>query len=75
MADSVQIIRREVRKLQAAAAPMSELRDSCKTDGGRLTPAGKSLIKWARKSGTISQATAARILDVTPAAVSRHWHS
>ncbi|HEX6376860.1 MAG TPA: hypothetical protein VFZ91_14205 [Allosphingosinicella sp.] len=75
MSDSVQIIRREVRKLQAAAAPMSELRECCKTDGGRLTPAGKSLIKWARNSGTISQATIARILNITPAAVSRHWHS
>jgi methionine synthase II (cobalamin-independent) len=75
VADSVQIIRREVRKLANAAAPMIELRESCKTDGGRLTPAGRSLIEWARNTGSISQATTARILDVTAAAVSRHWNS
>lgn len=71
---SVNIIRKEVRRLAAAAAPVTELRDHCKTDGGRLTPAGRALIGWAKNSGTVSQAAVARLLDVTPAAVSRHWN-
>jgi hypothetical protein len=75
MKDSVEIIRREVLKLKRTAAPVSELRDICKTEGGRLTVAGRDFIRWAKKSKAVSQATVARVLDVTPAAVSRHWNA
>ena len=74
MNKSAHIIRRELRKLEGEAAPMTELRECCKTDGGHLTTDGKRLIKWAKNSGTIKQATIARILGITPAAVSRYWH-
>ena len=75
MTDSAKVIRRELRRLESAAAPMSELRECCKTEGGHLTTDGRRLIKWARNSGQISQATIARVLDVSPTAVSRHWNA
>jgi hypothetical protein len=75
MTDPVKIIRRETLRLKAAAAPVWELRETCKTSGGRLTDAGRDFIRWAKKTKVVSQATVARVLDVTPAAVSRHWNN
>ena len=63
---------RKARRLENDAFPVTELRDTCKTEGGRLNADGKAFIKWAKKAD-ISQAAVARLLGVSATAVSNHY--
>jgi hypothetical protein len=50
---------------------LGALRSLLKTDGGRLTPAGRAVVRQGIQSG-MQQAALARLLEITPAAVSYH---
>ena len=68
------IIMREVRRLEGDVALLDILRDHSKNESGtRLSAFGKALLLAGRDCG-IKQADMARILDITPGAVSQHYN-
>lgn len=70
MPGSASKIRKLLKELERESAVTEELREYAKTQGGRLTPFGVAIIRAASEH-EVPQAVVARILDVTPAAVSR----
>ena len=50
---------------------LGTLRSLLKSEGGRLTPAGRAVIRQGLQAG-LQQAKIARLLEITPAAVSYH---
>ncbi len=73
MADDAKIIRRYLRNMEKEVGLVHELRGYSKTDGGRLTDFGKSFVRLSRDSG-LKQAWVARLLGITPGAVSQHYN-
>jgi hypothetical protein len=70
---SRKIIMREVRKLEAAEDMLEILRTHAKNETGtRLSAFGAAFLSAARDA-KIKQADMARILDITPGAVSQHY--
>lgn len=65
-------IRKLLKEMERESAVTEELRDLTKTEGGRLTPFGVGLIRAAAEHG-VPQAAIARILGISPAAVSRRY--
>ncbi len=59
-----------IKRLEKYADLVDDLRSAAKTETGRLTPLGVSLID-ALAGGGYQQAQIARLLDITPAAVSQ----
>lgn len=70
MASTGARIRKLLKELERQSAVSEEFRDYAKTEGGRLTPFGVAIIHAAIEH-EVPQAAIARILDVSPAAVSR----
>lgn len=70
--DAWKIIRGQVKQLEAEAGLVSELRVLAKTDGGRMTEFGREIISSAKKNG-IQQAFIAKLLAISPGAVSQHY--
>ncbi len=66
------IIRQQVKALEEAAAPVSAVRARAKKDTGRLTDFGKDLLRTGKKH-SIPQAEMARLLGITPAAVTPYY--
>lgn len=66
-------LRNRIRGLQKDALPVGELRDCCVRDSGRLSDHGKALLDWANER-PISQAALARLLGVSPSAVSNYYN-
>ncbi|MFM5907157.1 MAG: hypothetical protein ACKOPO_06180 [Novosphingobium sp.] len=68
------IILRELRRLEHDVALLEILREHAKNESGtRLSDFGKALLSAGKDCG-IKQADMARILDVTPGAVSQHYN-
>lgn len=65
-------IRRLLKLLERESSVTLELREWAKTEGGRLNAFGSDFIALAAEH-EIPQAVVARILDITPAAVSRRY--
>ena len=67
------IILREVRRLEHDVALLEILRQHAKNETGtRLSSFGRALLTAGKECG-IKQADMAKILDVTPGAVSQHY--
>ncbi|ESQ92702.1 hypothetical protein ABAC460_02415 [Asticcacaulis sp. AC460] len=67
------IIRSQLKIIETEAGLLALLRIYAKTDGGRLTDFGRDLISSAKRSG-IKQADIAKLLDLSPGAVSQHYN-
>lgn len=70
--DAPKIIRKKLREMENELALIEKLRAESKTDGGRMSPFGRDLLKAAKSAG-LKQAFMARLLDITPGAVSQHY--
>lgn len=66
-------IRKQLKAIDAQLDLLVELRDLAKTDGGRMTSFGRALITAAKDAG-VKQAFVARLLDISPGAVSQHYN-
>lgn len=65
-------VRRWIRELEGIREVIEQLRADAKTDGGKMTQFGRDVL-WAAKKNGIKQAHMARLLDITPGAVSQHY--
>lgn len=66
-------IREQLKKLEADANLVDTLRTMGKTDGGKLTEFGKDFVHACVKN-KVQNSVVAKILDVTPSAISQ-WAS
>lgn len=64
-------IQRQLQELEAKAATLDSIVAIAKTPGGRLTEDGKNLVFILRKAG-MAKSDVARVLDVTPAALTKY---
>ena len=67
-------IRRYLKLMENEVSLIIELRELAKTDGGRMTKFGKDLIALVRDETDAKQAFVAKLLDITPGAVSQHYN-
>ena len=65
-------IRRELEILELEFAAIEELRSLAKTSGGRMTEFGRALLDLGREH-QIRQTLMARLLGISPGAVSNHY--
>lgn len=70
---ATRIIRKQLRAIELKLALIDELRDLAKTEGGRMTDFGRALIAAAKDAG-VKQAYVARLLEISPGAVSQHYN-
>jgi DNA-binding MarR family transcriptional regulator len=63
-------IHQQIKRLEADASLIYLLQSKAKTDAGRLTPVGVDIVAACVRGG-MSQADIAKLLDITPAAVSQ----
>lgn len=73
MVEDAKIIRRHLKRLEKEAELVTELRRYSKTDGGRLTEFGKVVVALA-KDHSLKQAFVAKLLHLSPGAVSQHYN-
>jgi hypothetical protein len=66
------MIRLHLKSLERQADLVSELREYAKTEGGRLKLFGRELVRLARQND-LKQAFIAKLLDISPGAVSQHY--
>jgi hypothetical protein len=71
--DAAKIIRRKLKELEGELSLLSGLREHAKTDGGRMTPFGRELLVAAKEAG-LKQSYVAKLLGITPGAVSQHYN-
>lgn len=62
-------IRKFTREVYVMSRTLTKLNSILKSDGGRLTAAGVAVLQEAKRQG-MSNAEIARLLKITPAAVS-----
>ena len=65
-------VRRELEILEIEFAAVEELRSLAKTPGGRMTEFGRALLDLGREH-EIRQTLMARLLGISPGAVSNHY--
>jgi hypothetical protein len=66
-------IRKLVLALESKAAPIDEFRQAAKTEGGRMSDFGREILGAAKRNG-VQQSLMARVLGITPGAVSQHYN-
>lgn len=71
--DAIRTIRRKLKEVEAALQLLEGLRDAAKTDAGRMTDFGRVLLAGARDAG-IKQSFMAKLLAISPGAVSQHYN-
>ena len=72
---SRKIILREIKKLEDSAVILENFHLLAKNEAGnRLSPFGRAVLEAARQHG-VRQTDIAKILDLTPGAVSQHYNS
>jgi len=71
--DAAKTIRNKLREIENELALIESLRMAAKTEGGRLSAFGRDLLKAAKVAG-VKQAFMAKLLDITPGAVSQHYN-
>jgi hypothetical protein len=67
------IIRKQLKAIEAELELVDSLRDLAKTEGGRMTEFGRALLA-AAKDAEVKQSFMARLLNVSPGAVSQHYN-
>lgn len=65
-------VRRELELLEIEFAAVDELRTLAKTPGGRMTEFGRALLELGRDHD-IRQTLMAKLLGISPGAVSNHY--
>ncbi len=70
--DAILSIRRKLKEVEAALLLLEGLRDAAKTDGGRMTEFGRTLLAGARDAG-LKQSFVAKLLEISPGAVSQRY--
>lgn len=60
----------QIKKLESQVALLDEIRAAAKTDGGKLTTFGQNFV-FVCATGNVTQSTVAKILDVSPSAISQ----
>jgi hypothetical protein len=65
-------VRRELELLELEMASVDELRALAKTSGGRMTEFGRALLELAR-AHDVRQSLMAKLLGISPGAVSNHY--
>jgi DNA-binding MarR family transcriptional regulator len=63
-------LHQQIKRLEADAGLIYLLQSKAKTEAGRLTPAGVDIVAACARGG-MSQADIAKLLGITPAAVSQ----
>ena len=71
--DAVDIIRRQLRRIEGMQGVVEEIRAKGKTDGGRTTQFGRDIIQVC-KAHNIKQSVVAKLFDVNPSAISQHYN-
>jgi hypothetical protein len=71
--DAIITIRRRLKEVEAALALLEGLRRAAKTDGGRMTEFGRALLAAARDA-ELKQSFVAKLLEISPGAVSQHYN-
>ena len=74
VADDPGRIRRYLKRMEKEVSLIAELRELSKTDGGRMTYFGKHFIALLRDKTDAKQAFIAKLLDISPGAVSQHFN-
>ncbi|MCW1431581.1 hypothetical protein [Novosphingobium sp. JCM 18896] len=67
------IIRKQLKAIEAELELVDGLRDLAKTEGGRMTEFGRALLV-AAKDAEVKQSFMARLLGISPGAVSQHYN-
>jgi hypothetical protein len=67
------MIRLHLKSLERQVDLVSVLREHAKTEKGHLTLFGRELLQLARQND-LKQAFVAKLLDISPGAVSQHYH-
>jgi hypothetical protein len=67
------MIRLHLKSLERKANLVSKLRERAKSEGGRLTLFGRELVRLA-KQNDLKQSFIAKLLDISPGAVSQHYN-
>lgn len=67
------IIRKQLKALESELDLLAELRHLSKTEGGRMTEFGRAIIA-ASKDAKVKQSFVARLLQISPGAVSQHFN-
>jgi len=70
---ATRIIRKQLKVIELQLALLDEFRDLAKTEGGRMTEFGRAFIA-AAKDAEVKQAFVARLLEISPGAVSQHFN-
>jgi predicted GNAT family N-acyltransferase len=70
--EAAKIIRRQVKILESDAELVAQLRLLAKTEGGHMTEFGREIIASA-KDNSVKQAFVAKLLAISPGAVSQHY--
>ena len=70
--DAARIIRKKLREMENELVLIETLRREAKTEGGRMSAFGRDLLQAAKSAG-VKQAFMAKLLDITPGAVSQHY--
>ena len=65
-------VRQELALLEQEFSAMEEFRNMAKTQGGRMTELGRAFLDFAREND-IRQALVAKLLGISPGAVSQHY--
>ena len=72
MSEPGNMIRLHLKSLEREVDLLTELRRLSKTEGGRLTDVGRSFLRFAKQM-ELKQSFVAKLLDITPGAVSQHY--
>jgi len=70
--DAPKIIRKKLREMETQLSLLDSLRDEAKTEAGRMSAFGREVLQAAKKAG-LKQALVAKLLEITPGAVSQHY--
>lgn len=72
MSEPGNMIRQHLKSLELDVDLLAELRRLSKTEGGRLTDVGREFLRFARRM-ELKQSFVAKLIDITPGAVSQHY--
>jgi len=72
MSEPGNMIRLHLKSLERDVDSLAELRRLSKTEGGRLTDVGRDFLRFAKRM-ELKQSFVAKLLDITPGAVSQHY--
>lgn len=73
MSEEGRMIRVHLKSLESKVNVVDEFRELAKSEGGRLTLFGRELVRLLRQN-EVKQSFVAKLLDISPGAVSQHYN-